>query len=165
MPQMIPFVPQAIRRAERARENDSAAAVHIGGISVLFTTADAAIEAVRVASPLSRAMGAPLTLVHFRAVPYPLALDAPVGTSPVETQEFMTRVRSEGGGDMRVRVYLCRREGEALASAFKHRSLIVMAGRHSWWPTTSERLRRRLEAAGHVVIFVEALDNREPFRA
>jgi hypothetical protein len=57
--------------------------------------------------------------------------------------------------DARVRVYLCRNARRMLPWAFKPRSLIVMAGRHRWWPTEAERWRRALEAGGHAVVFVD----------
>ena len=59
------------------------------------TRADETLAAVRVASALGSAMAAPVTVVHFRSVPYPLSLDAPAGGSPLETDEFMRQVRSE----------------------------------------------------------------------
>jgi hypothetical protein len=39
--------------------------------------------------------------------------------------------------------------------AARPHSLIVIAGRRSWWPTRTERWRRSLEAAGHFVVFVD----------
>jgi hypothetical protein len=162
MPEVIKLQPRT--RPRVGVHERSVPAVGTEGISVLFTDVDGTMEAIRVASALGKAMAAPLTLVHVRAVPYPLSLDAPAGMSPVETDEFVRRVRSEGI-DVRVRVYLCRNEEQAMLTAFGRHSLIVIGGRRSWWPTASERLRRRLEAAGHFVVFVEAFEQKEPFHA
>jgi hypothetical protein len=129
-------------------------------VNVVFTTAEETLAAVRVAAAIGKALAVPLTLIHFRAVPYSLSLDAPAGVSPVEPDAFVERVRSEGI-DVRVRVYLCRREERVLPMAFKRHSFIVIGGRRSWWPTASERLRRRLEAAGHFVVFVETFGQKE----
>ena len=41
--------------------------------------------------------------------------------------------------------------------AFKPHSIVLVGGRHRPWPTASERLHRRLEDAGHFVVFVDAL--------
>ena len=139
-------------------------AVRTESVNVLFTKPDETLEAVRVASAIGRAMAVPLTVTHLRAVPYPLTLDAPAGLSPAETEAFVERVRAEGI-DVRVRVYLCRNADRMLPMAFKEHSVIVIGGRRSWWPTWSERMRRRLEAAGHFVLFVDVPEHQEVSRA
>jgi hypothetical protein len=121
----------------------------------MFTTADETFAALRVAAELGRAMAVPLTLIHIRAIPYPLPLEAPAGISPIETSEFMTRVRSEDI-EVRMRVYLCRRVDPVIPMIFRSHSLIVIGGRRNWWRTPSKRLRKSLEAAGHFVVFVDA---------
>src|SRR5262245_13262720 len=78
-------------------------------IHIVFTTIDETLAAARVAAALGKAMRAPLTLIHFRKVPYPLSVDAPAGLSPVETESFMQQLRGEEI-DARLRVYLCRNE-------------------------------------------------------
>jgi hypothetical protein len=134
--------------------------IRTDAVYVVHTTIEDTLAAVTVADRLAKAMAAPLTLVHFRAVPYQLPVDVPVGLSPVETGAFVSRLRDEGF-DVRVHVVLCRNERQTLPMAFKHHSLIVLAGRHRRWPTQAERLRRRLEAAGHFVVFVDTSDGKE----
>ena len=135
--------------------------IRTDAVYTVFTTIDDTLAAMRVAVPLAKAMDAPLTLIHFRAVPYPLSVDAPAGLSPVETDAFAQRLGAEGL-DVRVRVLLCRQERRAIQFAFGKHSLIVIAGRHGWWPSASERWRRWLESAGHFVVFVDPEDdNRE----
>jgi hypothetical protein len=148
-------------RDSAARAPEIVPAVRTEAVNVVFTTADETLEALRVASALGKAMAAPLTLVHFRQVPYPLSINAPGGVSPTETDEFVRRVRAEGI-DMRVRVYLCRDDDRVIPMAFKRHSFIVIGGRRSWWPTMSQRWRRRLEAAGHFVVFVDAPEKEAP---
>jgi len=128
--------------------------VRFDGINVVFTTPDETLAAVRVAAALAEPAHAPVTVIHFCTVPYPLAVDAPVGVSPAESESFLNRVRAEGV-DVRIRVYLCRPGRTVMPTAFKPHSIIVLGGHRSWWPTASERLRRRLEGAGHYVVFVE----------
>ncbi|HEX7136994.1 MAG TPA: hypothetical protein VF219_04075 [Vicinamibacterales bacterium] len=126
-------------------------------VSVLFTTEPETLIAARVAAPLAAAMSVPLTVIHFRTVPYPLSVDAPVGLSPVEGEAFKQRLQEEDI-DARVRVYLCRSLKNVLPMAFRGHSLIAIGGRRRWWPTANERWRRRLEAAGHFVLFVDVRD-------
>src|SRR5262249_48950924 len=133
-------------------------------VNVVFTTADETLAAVHVASALGKALAAPLTVIHFSPVSYPLPAKAPAPVPPVETEIFMERVRAEGI-DARVRVYLCGNDDQVLPSAFRPHSFIVIGGRRSWWPNAAERLRRRLEAAGHFVVFVDASESKEPAHA
>jgi hypothetical protein len=123
-------------------------------VYVVFTSVDETLAAVQVASRLAKALTTRLTVIHFQAVPYPLATDAPSDHSPAEMDAFVDALRGLGIG-VRVRVYLCRDPRREIASAFKSHSLIVIGGHRSWWPTRSERWRRALEAAGHLVVFVD----------
>jgi len=132
-----------------------AGSVHTDGVSVLFTTEEETLAAARVAAVLARAMAVPLAVVDFRAVRYPLSGAVPRGRSPVESDAFKRRMESEGI-DARFRVYLCRKQERVVSMAFKGHSLVVIGGRRRWWPTAADRWRRRLEAAGHFVLFVDA---------
>ncbi len=130
---------------------------------VVFTFDDT-LAAVRVGHRLATAMSVPLRLVHFRSVPYGMSMDHPTGVSPIETEQFIEQLRTEGI-EARARVYLCRHERRATPMAFKRRSLVVVGGHHRRWPTAEERLRQHLEAAGHYVVFVDAHGDKETSRA
>ena len=143
---------------------DSDPAIRTDAVYVVYTSIDDTLAAARVAGNFAEALGVPVTLVHFRTVPFALPVDEPTGMSPVETDEFLARIRAEGF-DVRVRVYLCRDRRRAIPSAFKPQSLIVVAGQRSWWPTRSERWRRTLEAAGHFVVFVDKSERKETAHA
>jgi|ERR1051325_3553595 hypothetical protein len=132
---------------------DHSAAVRTDTVHVVFTTPRETLAAMRVAAALGHSLKVPLTLVHFRTVPYPLTVKQPAGISPVETEAFVAALRREGI-DVRVRVCLCRDERRTRPTFFKPRSLIVVGGRRQWWRFTAERIRRQLEAAGHYVLTV-----------
>lgn len=138
--------------------------IRTDAVHVVFTTVDETIAAVRVAAGLAKAMGVPLQVIHFRQVPYALSVDAPVGLSPIETDRFVERLRAEDV-QVRARVFLCRDERRAIPMAFKRRSIVVIGGRHRRWPTPTDRIRRRLEAAGHFVVFVESRERAEASHA
>jgi hypothetical protein len=135
-------------------------AIRTDAVYAVYTSIDDTLAAVRVAGEFARRLGVPVTLIHFRTVPYALSVDEPTGMSPVETEAFVTRLRAEGL-DTRVRVYLCRDRRRAVPLAFRPHSLIVVAGQRSWWPIESERWRRTLEAAGHFVVFVDTSEHQE----
>jgi hypothetical protein len=131
-----------------------APAIRTDSVYVVFTTVEGTLAAVRIANRLRRVMAVPLTLIHFKTIPYRIPVDAPSGLSPVETGTFTSQLQAEGF-DVRIRVYLCRNEWRAIPLAFRQHSLIVVGGHRRWWPTISERWRRELEAAGHFVVFVD----------
>ena len=133
--------------------------IRTDAIYVVYTSIDGTLAAARVAGNFAKAVGVPVTVIHFRTVPYALPVDAPCGISPVETDAFLERLRAEGL-DIRVNVYLCRDEHDAIPLALRPHSLIVAAGRRGWWRTESARWRRMLEAAGHLVMFVDTSKER-----
>lgn len=151
---------QTIRLASAVSETPSGRlgqyhpAVYTNAVYAVYTSREETLAAVRVAGGIAKAMGVPLTLVHFRTVPYPLPVNRPDGVSPIETDAFIARLHEEGL-DTRVRLYLSRDAERAMLLAFKPHSLIVIAGQRSWWPKGSKRWRRKLEAAGHYVVFVD----------
>jgi hypothetical protein len=44
---------------------------------------------------------------------------------------------------------------ETLLRVLDTQSPVVIAGQHHWWPTREQRLARKLQAAGHQVVFTE----------
>ena len=129
-------------------------AICTDGVYVVYTSFDETLAALRAAGGFSEALGMPVTLVHFREVPYELPVDGPRGVSPIETDAFIRRLRTEGLAP-RVHVCLCRDYRQAIPMAFKPYSLVVVAGRRGWWPTLSQRWRRALEDKGHFVVFID----------
>jgi hypothetical protein len=153
MSHIIPISSAATQPRSVARERSSPG-VRTDAVYVVFTSIDETLAAAHVAADLARAMAVPLALIHFRTVPYSLSVDRPTGLSPLETDSFLNLLRAEAL-DMRVRVYLCRSLGRAIPMVFKKRSLVVIAGRRRWWFSRTERWRRALETAGHLVVFVD----------
>jgi hypothetical protein len=160
MSQIIKLASAAVEAPRGPLLEHSDPAIRTDAVYVVFTSIDGTLAAVRVAGDFARAFGVPVTLIHFRTVPYALSVDEPTGVSPVETDAFIARLRAETL-DIRVRVYVCRSGRRAIPLAFRPHSLIVVAGQHGWWPTESERWRRTLEAAGHFVVFVDTSEYKE----
>src|SRR5262245_32313317 len=124
-------------------------------IYLLYTGIEQTLAAARAAAPFAKALGVPLTVVHFRTVPYPLPVDAPAGISPIQTAAFLRRLRDEHL-DARVQVYLCRDDQQTMPRALTTHSLVVLGGhQRGWWPSRIERSRRLLQAAGYFVLFID----------
>jgi hypothetical protein len=134
--------------------------VSTSGVYVLFTSLDATLAASRAARDLAAAMGVPLTVVHFRPVPYALPLSDRPRMPDAEADSLADRLKAEGI-DASVRVYLCRSAREAAALTLAPHSLIVVGDARPWWPFTRAAARRRaLERAGHTVVSVCAAQYR-----
>ncbi len=139
----------------RLPERPTAKEVESGlNISVVFTSVEATLAALKQAGSLANRLGAHITLVVPQIVPRPLPLDSPPVLIDWNEHRFRT-IASETRVDTAVQIYLCRDRWETLASVLKPHSLVVMGGRKRWWPTPESRLADKLRKAGHEVIVTE----------
>jgi hypothetical protein len=124
-------------------------------ISVVFTSVESTLAALKKAGSLANSLGARIMLVALQIVPYPLPLEPPPVL--IEFNENRFRVlASQSPVQTSVQIYLCRDRFETLTSVLKAVSIVVLGGRkRTWWPTKDERLARRLRRAGYEVIFKE----------
>jgi hypothetical protein len=109
--------------------------------------------ALKRTGTLAESLGARITLVVAQVVPYPLALTSPPVLLDFQERRFR-EIAAESPVDIRVQLYLCRDELETLKRVLKPHSLIVIGGRRRWWPTSEQKLARKLQT-GHEVIFTE----------
>jgi len=124
-------------------------------IDVIFTSTRETLAALRRASHLANRLNAGITLVVPQAVPYPLPIESPPVLIEFNERRF-SALATQCGVEATARIYLCRDPWEALQTALKPQSLVVVGGRKHWWPTAEWRLARKLGRAGHEVIFAEA---------
>ncbi|HXP88538.1 MAG TPA: hypothetical protein VN841_27660 [Bryobacteraceae bacterium] len=123
-------------------------------IAVVFTSPEATLAAIKEAGKLAENLSARLELVVAQVVPFPLPLESP----PVLIEFSENRLReiaSQSPVETTVRIYLCRDSGETLAKVLKPASVVVLGGRRRWWPTRESALARKLQKAGHEVVFKE----------
>jgi hypothetical protein len=123
-------------------------------ISVVFTSVDATLAALKEAGDLASSLGGRITLLVPQIVPYPLPLTRP----PVAVDFNERRLRviaSDCRVETRVSIYLCRDPLETLKSVLKPHSLVVVGSRKRWWPTAEKRLAAKLRSAGHEVVITE----------
>lgn len=123
-------------------------------ISVVFTSVDATLAALKEAGNLAENLGARITLIVPQIVPYPLPL-----TSPPVLVDFNERrlrvIASHCRVETRVSIYLCREPLETLKSVLRPASLVVVGTRKRWWPTAEKRLAAKLRQAGYEVVVTE----------
>jgi hypothetical protein len=124
-------------------------------ISVVFTSDESTEAALKEAAVLAKHLGGRINLVVPEAVPIRLPLTRP----PVLlewNEERLREMASRCGIDTTVHLILCRDSWETLKAILEPHSLVIVGGRHRWWPTAASRLAGKLRKAGHEVIFLEA---------
>src|SRR6266498_2027010 len=135
--------PVAGNKQARMRE----AIVRTSEVTVIFTTLEATMAALHVAATLGRACNASIRLIAPQPMSYPPSAGMPpVVRTPVESDAFRARLVAEIDTRVDVLVCVCRRVTDMARMMLRRHSLVVIGGRHSWWPTRQERLRRTLEA-------------------
>jgi hypothetical protein len=124
-------------------------------ISVIFTSVEPTLAALRKAGALASSLGARITIFAPQVVPYPLPLESPPVLLDWSERRFSV-IAAASPVETSVCIYLCRDRAAALRDALKPRSVVVIGGRRGWRPFSAEKsLARRLRRAGHEVIYAE----------
>jgi hypothetical protein len=123
-------------------------------VSVVFTSIEPTLRALKEAGGLADRLAAGIALVVPQIVPYPLPLTSPPVLLDFTERRFFVMAR-ESHVETRVRIYLCRDRWDALRLALKPHSLVLIGSRKRWWPTAETRLAEKLRRAGHEVVVVE----------
>ena len=128
-------------------------------VHVIFTNAESARTALRVAGKLARDLGARVTVLVAQVVPYPLPLEKP----PVAiefTEQVLQGLVSEEEVETAIEVRLCRDSEETIREALAPESVVVMSRRGRWWPVREWMLAWKLRRDGHHVIYADSSDIR-----
>ena len=123
-------------------------------ITVVFTSIAATVQALDKAGSLAETLGARITLVVPQIVPYPLPLTSPPVLLEFQEKRFEA-IASASRVEIKVEIYLCRDHVETLKRTLKPHSLVVVGGPKRFWPTREKSLVRKLQRAGHEVIFTQ----------
>jgi len=109
-------------------------------LKVIFTDLPKTAAALAAARAMARDLGARVTLMAARVVPYPLPLAAP--DVPVEFTERALESIAGDDAETTVEIYLCRDRCEAIRNALPPNSVVILGARR-WrdWLLT-RRLRR-----------------------
>ena len=124
-------------------------------ISVVFTSVDTTLGALKTAGALANRLSGRITLVVPQVVPFPLPLNSPPVLIDWNERRFSV-IASQSPVPTEVRLYLCRDRLETLANVLSPRSLVVVGARKRWWRFTAERkLAGMLRRMGHEVVLTE----------
>jgi hypothetical protein len=122
-------------------------------ISVVFTSVESTLAALKEAGTLAYSLGARITLLVPQVVPYPLPLESPPVLVEFNEKRFCV-MANQNPVETKVHIYLCRDKLQTLNAVLSPGSIVVVGGRRRWWPTKDELLARQLRS-GHEVIFKE----------
>jgi hypothetical protein len=110
--------------------------------------------ALNYAASLSSDLDVHLRLIDVHVVPYGVPLDEPT----VNPQYLKRRIRNlarESTLPISPEIIYTRDWEQGLRRALSPGSVVLMAIKRSWWPTSEKRLAARLRKIGHQVMWVE----------
>ena len=139
----------------RMAPGESGQAGHRLNISVVFTSVESTLAALKVAAALANNLGARIALLVPQVVPHPLPLENPPVRSEFNEKRFRV-IASDSPVETSVLMCLCRDRFVTLTSVLAPRSIVVLGGpKGQWWPTRDKALARKLRRAGFEVIYKE----------
>jgi hypothetical protein len=124
-------------------------------ISVVFTSVEATLVALKEGGVLAKRLGAHITLVVPQIVPYSSRI--PGRPFLLDRRDWRFSVTAEHTQvETTVHLFPCRDRLDKLITVLNPKSLVVIGGRRRWWwPTAEEVLARDLQKAGYEVILAE----------
>jgi len=149
----------------RGRDNAAADSAHCTDwmkgrgleVTVVHTTREGTLAALRSAGNLAKDLGARLALVAPLAVPFRLPLDRPtISTEFIQARhEALIAEADLGGENVDIQIWICRDPKEALGQILAPGSLVVVGGKRRWYVSQEQRLGKFLGRLGHHVLFVD----------
>ncbi len=122
-------------------------------LSVVFTTVQHTLLSLQTAAQLAGGLGKRIQLLAPDSDLYPASLITPRTLADFTARYFLTMLPHRSSLQIKIISYPAG-TGD-LWEVLPPRSLLVMAGnRHRFWPSTEQRFARRLQEAGHEVIFL-----------
>jgi hypothetical protein len=121
-------------------------------VVVLHTKITETLDALKTAAQLAQNLSARIRLLVLEVVPYPLPLHQP-DVSLRYTQRRFRTLAENASIETTVDIHLVRDPQKILDSVLEPHSIVVMGARRAWWPMANRRMARRLERAGHQVVY------------
>lgn len=125
-------------------------------VTVVHTTIEGTIAALRAAAGLAKGLGAEVVLLSAEEVPLQFPLDKlPVPVDLLE-RRLHKLIYASGirGNEVRVQLLLCRNKYASLRRTLRPGSLVVIAERKHWWSRRTGKLQQFLKDLGHQVVLV-----------
>jgi hypothetical protein len=133
-------------------------------LTVVHTTTEGTLSALKLANGLTKDLSAQIRLVAPEVVPFRLPLEHPlISTEFLRKRE--TRLVEESGLDectVSIEICLCREPKKALKEYLTPGSLIIIGGKARWW-RAEQRCAKWLRRIGHQVLFVDVKQSKSMF--
>jgi hypothetical protein len=127
-------------------------------VTVMVTTEQGTLAALKTAVDLAPELGLQLVLVSITVVPCHLPIDVPPVSISFLEQRARRWVAASGveAEQTHFQIYLCRDRKQCLQKVLAPNSLVVIGGKRRWWTAQEQKLEKYLRSLGHRTIFVEA---------
>src|ERR1051325_3972287 len=120
-------------------------------VSVVFTSPEGTLAAIRRAAEIVGRYAARLRVIVPQVVPFPRDLSNPSVNADFNEWQLVL-LAQQVPVNATLDVYLCRDAAETVLAVLAPRSLVVVGGRQRrWWPSAEHRLADTLRRAGHDV--------------
>jgi hypothetical protein len=124
-------------------------------ITVIVTSFENTVAAVKQAGMLLQGLDGSISLVDAQSVHHALALERPP-ISPDFSRRKILAIAEESTVEIRAHIYWCRSRLETLAKVLRPGSPVVIGIRKRWWPSWENKLARQLQRLGHEVVALES---------
>jgi hypothetical protein len=131
-------------------------------VTVLVTTKEGTLAALRAAQDLARNLGVRVALVAVEVVSIHFPLDRPAVSVDFLEQRSLALLRESGvdAEEVSAELYLCRDRKQCLQLMLIPRSLIIMGGKRGWRARQEKKVEQWLRDMGHQVIFIDIKEKR-----
>ena len=129
----------------------------VSGLQVVIPhrTPELTRAALAYAAEFATGLNARIRLIDVHVVPYGFPLDRPT-VRPQHLKRRLRQLARESQLPISAEIVYARDWEQGLRRSLAPGSLLLMAIRRSWWPTSDKRLAARLRKLGHQVAWVES---------
>ena len=126
-------------------------------ITVIFTTPEGTLAALRTAQDLARNLGLQISLVTAEVVPFHFPLDRPPVSIDFLKQRSLALVSKSDieAEQVNIDLYFCRDRKQCLQRILVPNSVVVIGGRNHWLIRRERKLEAFIRSLGHRVISVD----------
>ena len=126
-------------------------------VTVIFTTPEGTLAALRTAQDLARNLGLQISLVIAQVVSFHFPLERPDVSIDFLKQRSLALVSQSDieADQVHIELYFCRDRKQCLQRILVPNSVVVIGARKRWWARPERKLEEFIRSLGHRVISVD----------